>query len=157
VAVLRHSVPAQGIEERVRTRLSGGVPRGPVVAWGEGGDALILNLPSVKLRLRSGWLLCNVDASAPGGARGTLQLMYFLGRDGQGDDTVAASTIHTVGPASALAAEWGVQLQRVVWDGVLDAIEGVVGQVGSQNPGKDLDLVGFSGADGVLQVDVRVN
>jgi hypothetical protein len=44
----------------------------------------------------------------------------------------------------------------VVWDGVLDAIEGVVGQVGREHPGRALALVGFTGADNGLHVDVEI-
>jgi hypothetical protein len=158
MVVLRHSVAAEVIEERVRARLDGPDPqRVPAVAWAEGTDAIVIHLPSVKLRIRKGWLLCNVEANAPGGPRALLQMVYFLGRDGQSDDTVAASTIHAAGAtSSALADQWGVQLQRVIWDGVLDALEGVLAQLGRQHPGKALDLIGFSGSNDSLDVDVEV-
>lgn len=154
--VIRHSVAPVTIEGRVRARLAGSARDATAVAWGEHDNALILHLGSVKLRIRSGWLLCNVDANKPGDAKSTLQLLYFLGRDGQGDDTAAASTINATGTGVQIADAWGVQLQRVMWDGVLDAFEGVLGQVGRQHAGRKLELVGFCGSENGLDVDVEV-
>ena len=59
------------------------------------------NPSDAKLRLRAGWLLCNVDASVPGGAKGTLQLVYFLGRDGQPIAEADTKTRGGVGSAAA--------------------------------------------------------
>lgn len=157
MTVIRHSVAPTTIEALVRVRLAGGARTAPAaITWGERDEALILYLTSVKLRIRNGWLLCNVDASPPGGVRTTLQLLYFLGRAAQGDDTAAASTIHAPGTGTALADAWGLQLQRVVWDGVLDALEGVLATVAHQNAGKQLELIGYSGSDNGLDVDVEV-
>jgi hypothetical protein len=139
-------------------RLAGAEARANApVAWSDHDEVLIVHVPSVKLRFRSGWLLCALDVNRPGAAKASLQIVYFLGRDGQGDDTVASSTINATGTGAAIAEGWGVQLQRVVWDGVLDALEGVLGQVGVKYPGKPLELIGFSGADDRLDVDIKVN
>jgi hypothetical protein len=142
----------------VRSRLAGSDARAAApVAWGERSDALVINVPSVKVRIKDGWLLCAFDVNRPGEAKASLQLVYFLGRDGQGDDTSAASTVSAGGPGVAIADAWGTQLQRVVWDGVLDALEGVLGQVGREHPARPLDLIGFCGIDDGLAVDVDVN
>lgn len=156
MAVLRYSVASTTVAARVRSRLAGSDTRAAApVAWGERDDALIIHVPSLKLRIRNGWLLCALDVNRPGNAKLSLQLLYFVGRDGQGDDTAASSTL--TGGGAAIVDAWGTQLQRVVWDGVLDVVESVVGQVGREHPGRPLDLVGFSGNADQLAVDVDVN
>lgn len=156
MALIRHSVASATLEARVRARLSGPARAAAVVAWGERDEALILHLTSLAVRVRSGWVMCNLDVTSPGTPRTTLQIFYFVGRDGDGDGTAASAAVHAPGAGAAIADQWGLQLQRTIWDGVLDALEAVVALVGRLNPGRALDLVGFTGSDGGLDVDVEV-
>lgn len=143
--VIRHSVAPATLEARVRARLAA-----------DGDEALMLDAESLEVRIRDGWLTCDVDARASGGARSTLQVLYFLGRDGDPDDAAASSTVYAVGAGAALAARWGRLLQRAIWHGVLDALEAVLALVGRLNPGRTLGLVGFTGSASGLDVDVEV-
>lgn len=107
----RLSIDRDDILERVRLRLGGGkVQRDPRVVWEDQGEALLLRLDTLSMSLKTGWLLCQITAEAGEGAQ-LLQLVYFLGKDGDADGSAAAATIHVTSPAAAAIADrWGVDL-----------------------------------------------
>jgi len=67
----------------------------------------------------------------------------------------AAATINAASVAtSQLADRWGAQVQRVLWDAVLDGIETSIRHVKEQQPGQRVQLLGFTGATNLLNVKV---
>lgn len=151
----RYSVVATEVEQRIRTRLLSGSAQS-TVAWGDYRGAIELHVATLKVAIKDGWLLCNVDANAPNAAPSTLQFLFYLGRDQDADGTTAAGTINAPGAAAGLAQEWGSIVQRVIWDGVLDVIEGVVNYAGKQSPNRALTLLGFQSSEGQLHVEVHI-
>ena len=151
----RLSIDRDDILERVRLRLGGGkVQRDPRVVWEDQGEALLLRLDTLSMSLKTGWLLCQITAEAGEGTQ-LLQLVYFLGKDGDADGSAAAATIHVTSPAAAAIADrWGADLQRVVWDGVLDVIEGAVTHASNQRRGQPVALEGFTCSERALLVDI---
>jgi hypothetical protein len=152
----RYSVVAAEVEQRIRTRLLAGSPPSQTVAWGDYRGSIELHLGSLKAVIKDGWLLCNLDANAAGASPGTLQFIFYLGREQDANGTTAAGTINAPGEAAlALAREWGPVVQRVIWDGVLDVIEGVVNYAAKQSPNRPLTLLGFQSTEGQLHVEVQ--
>lgn len=141
---------------RMRTRLFGGTqPEGPKVVWSRGEKRVLLHLDSLRLRAVDGWLLINLELETQPTGRQRLQFVFFVGQDGEGDGLRAAGTVNAPSLQSAQLAEaWSDDLQRVLWDAVLDGIEASVARVEQQNAGKRLQLQGFSCASNALQVRV---
>ena len=148
---------ASEVEKRLRLRLVGDTSPGkPAVAWADARGTIVLHLSTLNVVLKDGWLQCSFDANpADEPHPATLQFLYHLGRDSDSDGLTAASTINAPG-APELAAAWGDVLQRVIWDGVLDVIEGVVNVAAHQNTNRALTLLGFLVSEGTLHVDVQI-
>jgi hypothetical protein len=126
------------------------------VAWGDYRGTLIIHLSTLKLRAAEGWLLCNLDVNEPSQPACTLQFLFRTARGEEVDPLVVAGEVRAGDPAaSALADAWGAVLQRVVWDGILDVIEGVISNAGAQSPGRNLALLGFLGTESAVQVEVQ--
>jgi hypothetical protein len=88
----RFSVAVDQLEARVRLRLAGDATADhATVAWGDVRDTIVLVLSSLKVRLTEGWMICNVDAGPPGARPSTLQIVYFLGGEGDLAGIAAAS------------------------------------------------------------------
>jgi hypothetical protein len=84
-----------------------------------------------------------------------LQFVFFLGKKREGDGTQAGATINaTTAQAAQLAEQWGAQVQRVLWDAVLDAIEAAVHRAGERKPKTELTLRGFHCTNEALNVEV---
>ena len=157
MSVLRWSTPVDEIADRIGARLRAGTRGTPrVVAWERDGRRLLLLLYTLRVSVRDGWLLVDLTVQTePTGPR-VLQLVFFLGADGDGDGTHAGGTIHAEAREGAqLADVWGDDLQRVVWDGVLDIVEGSVELSAQRTRGAPQNLLGFSCSDGLLHVDVQ--
>jgi len=70
--------------------------------------------------------------------------VFYLGKRDELDNVHAACTINAATPEAAqLADAWGRDLQRVLWDAVLDAIETCVTRASSQANGQPVILSGF--------------
>ena len=144
MVALTLSIPISPLATRMRDRLGGSAARGPTIVWQQpGGQRLLVYINSLEARPVDGWLLCNLDAATDQTKRQRLQFVYFLGRRGEGDRQQAAATINapTV-QAAQLAATWGSELQRVLWDAVLDAVEACVHRASVQHDGKPITLQG---------------
>ncbi len=73
-----------------------------------------------------------------------MQFVFFLGKAGDGDGPQAGATINAPTPGGAqVAACWGADLQRVLWDAVLDAVEVCIHRAGTQLPNQKMTLQGF--------------
>ncbi len=112
-----------------------------------------------RLQVRSvaGWLLCDLPARTDETGLCTLQFVYFLGRHGDGDGLRAAATINapTLG-AAQVADRFGSDLQRVLWDAVLDAVEASVREAREQHAPEAIALCGFRCDATHIHVDVVV-
>ena len=153
---LRLSISAADLARRLKERLRGDPPTTAThVVWQRDGDSVLVNTDSLTVRLLEGWLLCNLDLQTDQTGRQTLQFIYFLGKAGEGDSLQAACTINAVTPgASQIAAAWGEDLQRVLWDAVLDAIELLVYHAESLKRGTPITLGGFHCTADAIVVDL---
>jgi hypothetical protein len=153
----RISISAPELAGRMRERLRGaGVGRPlPQVAWRRDQQQVLLHLDSLVLRALDGWLVAGLDMQTDPTGRQTLQLIYHLGKDNQGDGLAAAATINTATVAAAqLAERWGADLHRVLWDAILDTLEAAIYHAGQQRPGQALTLQGYGCTNDQMFVDV---
>lgn len=151
------SVHTTDLVPRVRDRLRSTAPGSALrVTWQrQDGQRLVINLNSLKIRIVDGWLLCGLDAQTDQTGVQTLQFVFFLGRPNEADGGRAAGTVNAATAGAAqIAAVWGADLQRVIWDCVLDALEASLWQAGTQQSGQKLTLQGFHCTDNYLQVEV---
>jgi hypothetical protein len=156
MTALRLSISAVELTRRLRERLLGAAPETSArVVWQRDGESVLVNAASLTARFLDGWLLCNLDLQTNQTGRQTLQVVYFLGARDRGAGLQAACTINAPTPgASQIAAAWGAELQRVLWDAVLDAIELAVYHAESLRPHSPLSLAGFHCTARALVIDV---
>jgi hypothetical protein len=157
MTIARWSTASEEITERIAFRLRAGASATTrQVLWERDDRRLLLQLSSLLVSIKDGWLLVNLSVQTePTGPR-LLQFVFFLGSDGEGDGTQAGGTIHTDSREGAqLAQLWGDDLQRAIWDGVLDIVEGSLTLAERSHPGLPLDLLGFSCSAGQLNVDIQ--
>ena len=153
---LNVSLSATQLAARMQDRLRGLTAAAPMtVLWEQQGSRVLLYIDSLKVRVLSGWLLCNLDLQADETGRQTLQFVLYIGSSVQGDGLRAGASVKAATPqASQLAAIWGSSIQRVLWDAVLDGLEAFVGQAGSQYAGVPIAIQGFLGAQDALSAIV---
>ena len=156
MTALQVSISAADLAARMKQRLSALAPTPAArVVWEDAGQRVLLHLDSLRARVVEGWLLCQLDLETDQTQRQPLQFVYYLGVAGEGGGVQAAATINAATvPASQLADRWGAQVQRVLWDAVLDGIETSIRHVKEQQPGQRVQLQGFTGATNVLNVKV---
>lgn len=155
MAALRLSIPATDLEQRLKERLRGDPPSAATqVVWQRDSDSVLVNTDTLTVRLLDAWLLCNLDLQTDQTGPQTLQFVYFLGKVGEGDGLQAACTINAPTPGAAqIAAAWGNDLQRVLWDAVLDAIEMMVYHAESLKKGA-ITVGGFHCTSDAIFVDL---
>jgi hypothetical protein len=143
--VLNVSLSADQLAKRMQERLRGlSTAPGNTLLWRQQDNRVLIFVDSLKTRLLKGWLLANLDLQADETGRQTLQFLFYLGAEAQGDGLQAGSTVNAATPQAARLAEvWGVSIQRVLWDAALDALEAFVAQVAAQNPAVAVAIQGF--------------
>jgi hypothetical protein len=153
---LQLTVATSELAARMREHLRGpGANPPPKVIWQARGQRVLLHLDSLELRAHDGWLLAGLDLQADQTGRQTLQLVFHLGKPGEGDGLTAAVTINTTTVGAAqLAASWGDDLQRLLWDGLLDLLEAALRRAGREHPGEELALQGYGCADEQIVIEV---
>jgi hypothetical protein len=157
MSINRFTVMTEELAQRVRLRVAGdAAPGAAAVAWGDHRGTIVLHLSGLKLRATDGWLICNLDANTPGQPISTLQFLFRTAREDEANPLIIAGAIRSDEPVASLADEWGAVLQHIIWDGVLDIMEGVVNHAGKQSPGRALTLLGFLASEGAVQVEVQV-
>jgi len=159
MVALELSLAARNLTLRIRERLADGAAlSSQSILWQDASRGrLLIHPPTLVVRLVDGWLLCNLDAETDQTKRQQLQFVFFLGRRGDGDGPQAAATINAPSLLSAqLAAMWGAELQRVLWDAVLDAVEACVHRAEAAHRGQPLTLGGFHVDDDMFRVSVLV-
>ena len=156
MAALRLSIFAADLERRLRERLRGDPPNAATrVVWKRDDESVLVNADTLTVKLLDGWLLCNLDLQTDQTGRQTLQFVYYLGKLTEGNGLQAACTINApTRGAAQIAAAWGPDLQRVLWDAVLDAVETVVYHVETLKKGSPITLGGFHCTPTALVVDV---
>ena len=153
---LQLSIRTVELAERMRDRLTGpGEPASPSVVWERDGSRVLLDAGSLTVRTVEGWLLCQLDAHSDATGTATLQFIFYLGTAQDGAGVQAAATINAPQLAAAqLADMWGEDVQRVLWDGVLDAVEASLYRAGEADPGARLTLAGFHCDSETIGIDV---
>ena len=120
------------VGRRMMLRLCGGKET-RVIIWEKERNQLLLHCASLVVRSLPGWLLVNLEVESDQTQPQLLQFVFYLGKREQSSGTRAACTINSKTALGAqLAESWGRDLQRVLWDAVLDAIEASVVQAAQQ-------------------------
>ena len=139
------SIPVPELGRRIRERM-GNSAQVPRVIWQDSsGGRVLLHLDTLKVKALDGWLLAELELETDLTKRQKLQFLFFLGRESEANGTTAGATINaTTVQAAQLADRWGSELQRVMWDAVLDGVEFAVGHMKGQQRGPRLVLDGFT-------------
>ena len=149
------TVAAIDVQTRIRQRLLGLNPTARRVVWRSATHAVFIYVDRTIARMLRGWLVVGLELETDQTGRHPLELVFFLGAAGDGDGTGAAVRINASTREAAMLAEvWGDDLQRVIWDAVLDAIQVSLQRVRRDNPNEPLTLRGFSATPDGLQVNV---
>ena len=154
---LKLSIATSELAQRMRERLRGaGSTTASNIVWQrQANQRVLIYTDTLNVRSVDGWLLCDLGVQTDQTGRCTLQFVFFLGRQGEGDGPRAATTINAPNrPAAQVADRWGADIQRVLWDAVLDAVEASVQHAGTQRPGEQLMLGGFHCDGSAVHVDV---
>jgi hypothetical protein len=151
---LQVTLSAIDLGQRMRFRLGGG-SSAPSVVWQRKGQRVLLHLDSLNVRALDGWLLCSLDLDTDATQRQSLQFVFFLGTDGEGDGLTAAGTLNLATVTAAQLAElWGADVQRLLWDAVLDGLEAALALARQQHPTDPIVLEGFTCGPDELRVHV---
>jgi hypothetical protein len=156
MTVLTVSLAAADLGKRIQDRLRGlTAGTAKTVLWQRQTDRVLVHVDSFRSRIVGGWLLCSLDLQADETGRQTLQFVFFLG--GPDSGLQAGATINAVSPqASQLAELWGKDIQRVIWDAVLDAIEAALARAATRQAGAAVTLQGFHATTDTFAADVIV-
>lgn len=128
----------------MRDRLNGSANNASQVIWTKGTQRLLVFIDSLKVRSVDGWLLTQLDAETDQTGRQILKFIFYAGRENEGDGTHAAVvTDAATVQATQIAEVWGRDLQRILWDAVLDAIELSMARAAGQVPNQPLMLEGY--------------
>ena len=149
------TIPAPDVQSRIRQRLAGLNPTARRVVWRSATHAVFIYVDRTQARLLRGWLVVGLELETDQTGRHPLELVFFLGAPRDGDGTGAAVRINAATREAATIAEvWGDDLQRVVWDAVLDAIQVALQRARRDHPNQPLTLRGFLATPEGLQVNV---
>ena len=144
MVALKMSILPGELGVRMRDRLRGNSTQLKVVWQRPDGQRLLIDTSTFKARMLDGWLLASVDLQTDQTGKQNLQFVFFVGKPGEGDSVQGSATINAPSAAAAqIAAVWGADLQRVLWDAVLDGIEAAVHRAATTKPGEKLTLQGF--------------
>jgi hypothetical protein len=128
----------------------------PAVVWFRDSDRVLVFHESLQAKPLNGWLVCALDLPSDETGRQSLQFVFYLGTETEGNGPNASVAINAPSPAAAqLADRWGVDLQRVLWDAVLDGVEAAVSTVAIQiKASGSLRVAGFYCTRDALFVDI---
>jgi hypothetical protein len=148
-------IGAADVQARIRQRLAGLNPTARRVVWRSSSHAVFIYADLTQARLLRGWLVVGLQLETDQTGRQPLEIVFFLGAPQDGDGTGAAARINASTREGAMLAElWGDDLQRVIWDAVLDVIQLAVQRVRRQHPGDPLTLRGFLATSEGIQVNL---
>jgi hypothetical protein len=141
---LKLSIAGSELASRMRDRLRAPSTLQRVVWQKEDGQRLLIYTDSLQTKIVDAWLVVNVTAMTDQTSRQQLQFVFCVGKPGEADGAQAACTVNapTAG-ATQIASVWGADLQRVLWDAVLDGLEACVAQAATLKPNQRLTLQGY--------------
>src|SRR5262245_54409035 len=124
MASLSLTIGVSDVQARIRQRLLGLHPTARRAVWRSSSHALLIYVDRTQARVLRGWLVVGLELETDQTGRQPIELVFFLGAAQDGDGNGAAVRINAATREAAMLAEiWGDDLQRVVWDAVLDAIQ----------------------------------
>jgi hypothetical protein len=148
------SIATADLGRRMAERLRGGAASAKVV-WQNQSRRVLVHTDSLAVRSLDGWLLANLDLETDQTKKRTIQFVFYVGTKDESDGVQAACTINAPSPEAAqLADAWGRDLQRVLWDAVLDGVEACVARVAAQFGRQPVTLAGFISTPQSLVVTV---
>ena len=144
------------IGRRMRERLRGSSHSDiPAVVWQQNGHRVLIDTGSLEVRALDGWLLCALKLVTDETGVEPLQVVFYLGSRTEGDGPQGSVTINAASTGAAqIADRWGADLQRVLWDAVLDGVEAAVDRVAAQAGPQPVILAGFHCTPEALVVNV---
>ena len=152
---LRVSLGTADLGRRMQERLLGVADTDArSVVWQQGGSRVLVHSHTLTVRALDGWLICNLDLQTDESGRQTLQFIYFLGKEQDASPHGSATINAATHEAAQIADRWGRELQRILWDAILDGIEASVQAASIQISGRPVTLAGFFSTREALFVDV---
>jgi hypothetical protein len=157
VQTYRLSVTAGEVVRRMRERLRPPGTTATKVVWQHKGDRVLLHTDVLQGKLLDGWIVCDLPVQTDQTGRQSLQFVYYVGTSTEADGLQAAGTVNAATPdAARLADAFGAHLERVLWDAVLDCLEGMVAHAAKEHGGQRLTLAGYHCNSDALSADVIV-
>jgi hypothetical protein len=151
------TIPARDIHSRVRQRLTGLSVNASRVIWQSGAHAVLIHAERTQAKLLDGWLVVGLLLETEQTGLRSLEIVYFLGAAKNADGTSAAARINAADREAAMLAEiWGDDLQRVVWDAVLDAVQIALQTAKRKHQPQPLTLRGFTASPDGIDVSLIV-
>lgn len=148
-------IAAPDVQARIRQRLVGLNPLARRVIWRTPSHSIFIYADRAQARLMRGWLVVGLELETDQTGIHPVELVFFLGAAQDGDGTGAAVRINASTREGAMLAElWGDDLQRVIWDAVLDAIQVALQRVRREHPKEPLTVRGFLATPEGLQVNI---
>jgi hypothetical protein len=152
----RLSVPAGELTRRMRERLRGASTASKVV-WQHKGQRILLHADQLQGKLLDGWIVCDLPVQTDQTGVEKLQFVYYVGKLGEADGLQAAGTVNAPTLEGAQLAEvFGASIERVLWDAVLDCLEGMVSYAATQKAGQKITLGGYHCNSDALGADILV-
>lgn len=153
----RLSTPAGQVERRMRERLRAATGAAAKVVWRHKGESALLHTDALQGKLLDGWIVCELPMQTDQTGPQTLQVVYYVGTAGEADGLQAAGAVNAPNAEAArLADAFGAPLQRVLWDAVLDCLEGMLAHAAREHAGQRLTLAGYYCSSDALSADVVV-
>jgi hypothetical protein len=114
------------------------------VVWQHRADRVLLHTDALQAKVLDGWIVCDLPLQTDETGRQSLQFVYYVGTSTEADGLQAAGTVNAPSAeASRLADAFGAHVERVLWDAVLDCLEGMLAHVAKNFPGQKLTLAGY--------------
>jgi hypothetical protein len=128
----------------MRERLRPAASTATQVVWQHRGERILLHTEGLQAEVLDGWIVCDLPVQTDQTGRQSLQLVYYVGTSTEADGLQAAATVNAPSAEAArLADAFGAQIERVLWDAVLDCLEGALAHVAKQFGGQKLTLAGY--------------
>lgn len=140
------SITLEEIYQAVKERIAGtNQPTTEKVVWARGSSEMVVGI-HCTLQATGGYLRAHFHAETTETGPIECQLVFFLGTAEIGSGK-AASVSHTLDAPEFIVDAWGDALRTVVWEGLLDVIEGATIAACQLGGGIPLRLLGFTGGE----------
>jgi hypothetical protein len=115
------------------------------IVWSRGRSEMVVSI-HCPLQATGGYLTAHFHAETTETGPIECRLVFFLGTAEIGSGK-AASVSHTLDAPEFITDAWGDALRTVVWEGLLDVIEGATIAACELGGGIPLRLLGFTGGE----------